>query len=328
MRGDHFSKLGHAANYLIAFSAIVCLNFLLPRLMPGDPLQAIYGDEALLGMTPEFKAELVRRFSLDQPLVRQFGSYLLALVRGDLGHSYYYRAPVLKVVLGALPWTLLLAGLAMVFSTLAGVLLGIESGWRRSRPGDQAMLAAFMCLSGFPDFFMGMLLLLVFGVAWGVLPLAGAVTPYASLAGPALVADVLQHLALPLAALSLVHLSGSYLLTRNTMITTLGESFILTARAKGLSDAVVRYRHAGRNALLPAVTQAGIGAGRVFTGALFVEVVFSYPGVGGLIHTALLARDYPLLQGILLMVAVAVLLANYLVDMAYVKLDPRVNHAH
>lgn len=318
------SRRGTAANYLVALAVILFLNFLLPRLLPGDPLQAIYGDEALLAMTPEFKAELVRRLALDQSLGQQLVAYLGGLLRGDLGHSYYYQAPVLQVILGALPWTLLLVGSSLVLSTLAGVLLGIESGWRQGRAADKLLLVSLVFLSGFPDFFLGILLLLAFGVTWGLLPLAGALTPYAGLQGLVLVADVVCHLLLPLAALTLVHLTGVYLLTRNTMVTTLEEAFVLTARAKGLPERTVRYRHAGRAALLPAVTQAGIGAGRVFTGALFVEIVFAYPGLGSLMHNALLARDYPLLQGILLVVAAAVLLANYLVDITYRRLDPRI----
>lgn len=318
------ARSGTAVNYLVALAVILLLNFLLPRLLPGDPLQAIYGDEALLAMTPEFKAELVQKLALDQPWSEQLLAYLAGLARGDLGYSYYYQQPVLQVIFGALPWTLLLVGLSLVLSTLAGVVLGIESGWRQGRAGDKLLLVFLMFLSGFPDFFLGILLLLAFGVAWGLLPLGGALTPYTGLQGMALVADGCRHLVLPLGALTLVHLTGVYLLTRNTMVTILGEGFVLTARAKGLPERAVRYRHAGRAALLPAVTQAGISAGRIFTGALFVEIVFAYPGLGSLLYNSLLTRDYPLLQGLLLVVAIAVLLANYLADVAYSKIDPRI----
>jgi len=163
--------------YAIAFLLILALNFLLPRMMPGDPLMAIYGEEALVQMTPELKTHLVERFALDQPLWQQFGAYVRALCQGDLGHSYYYNAPVFDVVLGRLPWTLLLVGLSLVLSTLLGVVLGIESGWRRGSKTDRAMLSGLMALNGFPDFFIGTLLLLVFGVTLGIFPLAGALTP-------------------------------------------------------------------------------------------------------------------------------------------------------
>ena len=281
--------------YAIAFLFILVLNFLLPRMMPGDPLMAIYGDEALIAMTPELKAHLVERFALDQPLWQQFGAYFLALFQGELGYSYYYNAPVVAVILGRLPWTLLLVGTSLVLSTLLGIVLGIESGWRRASKTDRALLASLMSLNGFPDFFLGMVLLIIFGVTLPLFPLAGAVTPYAGLSGLALALDVLRHLFLPVAALTLAYLAGTYLLTRNTMITVLREPYMLTARAKGLSQRVLKYRHAGRNSMLPVVTRTGIWIGRVVTGALFTELVFAYPGVGYLTYEALLTRDYPVI---------------------------------
>ena len=314
--------------YVIAFLLILTLNFLLPRMLPGDPLMAIYGNEALIAMTPELKAHLVERFALDQPLWQQFGAYLLALVQGDLGYSYYYNSPVLSVVLGRLPWTLLLVGTALIISTLLGIVLGIESGWRRGSRRDKSLLTSLMAVSGFPDFFLGILLLIGFGVTWKIFPLSGAITPYSGLSGAALVLDVLRHLFLPATALTLGYIGASYLLTRNTMVTVLKNPYILMAKAKGLPDRVVRYQHAGRNALLPVITQTGIQLGRMVTGALFVEIVFAYPGLGYLTYEALLARDYPVLQGVLLIVAVSVLIANFLVDLSYSKLDPRIHYAH
>ena len=185
-----------------------------------------------------------------------------------------------------------------------------------------------MWISGLPDFFVGMLLLLIFGVTLGLVPLAGAVTPYTGQGwAPALI-DGLRHLALPLASLVLARLTATYLLARNTMITTMGEPFIMTARSKGCSGPAVRYRHAGRNSLLPVVTAAGLQLSHLITGALFVEIVFSYPGMGALMYNALLTRDYPLLQGILLLSAVTVLTVNLLVDLLYKRIDPRVAYAH
>ena len=322
-----FSKR-NAITYAIVFVFVLVLNFLLPRMMPGDPLMAIYGEEALIAMTPELKAHLVERFALDQSLWQQLGAYFLALFQGELGHSYYYNASVLSIILGRLPWTLLLVGSSLLLSTLLGIVLGIESGWRRGSKTDRAMLAGLMSLSGFPDFFLGMVLLILFGVVLGILPLAGALTPYSGLSGLALVLDVLRHLLLPMTALTLAHLAGGYLLTRNTMITVLREPYMLTAKAKGLSQRVLKYRHAGRNSMLPIITRTGIWMGRVVTGALFVELVFAYPGVGYLTYEALLARDYPVIQGVFLIVAILVLVANFLVDLSYPKLDPRVSYAY
>jgi peptide/nickel transport system permease protein len=320
---------GRLFDYAIAFLVILCLNFALPRLMPGDPLSAIYGEEAMLQMGPEMKARLTERFALDQPAGKQFSAYLVRLAHGDLGYSFYHKAPVGSVLVSYLPWTLLLVGSAFLLATGLGVIAGIESGWRRGGIVDRGLLISLMSMSGFPSFFIGAVLLLFFGAFLQVLPLQGAMTPYSGLTGIRLIWDVLRHLALPLLALVLVFLPGTYLLTRNSLVGVIAEPYVLTAHAKGLTDRRVRYHHAARNALLPVVTATGIMmATRVVTGALFIEVVFSYPGMGSLIRQALSNRDYPVLQGALLITAVLVLGVNVAVDLLYAKLDPRVSHAH
>jgi len=325
---ENQSLKGRFINYLLALIAIFGLNFILPRLMPGDPLLAIYGDDALVAITPEMKAQLVRQFALDKSWEDQLIAYVLGLFKGDLGFSYYYRDQVSAVIMGALPWTLLLIGLTLVIATSTGIILGIESGYRRGSPMDRISIAGLMFLSGFPDFFIGILLLLIFGVTLDLAPLSGATTPYAGFTGFALVVDIIRHLYLPLASLVLVQLGGVYLLTRNTVVSLLGDSFILTAKAKGCSDYSIKYAHAGRNSLLPVVTATGVHIPQLLIASIFVEIIFSYPGVGSLLNTALDARDYPLIQGILLLVTVTVLTANMLVDILYRRLDPRVRYAH
>jgi peptide/nickel transport system permease protein len=314
--------------YLIALLIILTLNFFLPRMMPGDPLMAIYGDEALVQMSPQLKMELTERFALDQSLGEQFISYWAALFRGDLGYSYSYNAPVTEVIFGRLPWTLLLVGLALILSTLLGILLGIESGWHRGGRFDSGTLSGMVALSGFPDFFIGILLLLLFAVNLEILPLFGITDAYSGLSGFALVIDIGKHLILPLTALLLARLTGGYLLTRNTMIGILKEPYILLARAKGLKPGAVKYKHAGRNSMLPVMTQTGIWMGLMVTGALFIEVVFAYPGIGLLTYDALTFRDYPVLQGLLLISALCVLSANFIIDLLYSRVDPRVSYAH
>jgi peptide/nickel transport system permease protein len=194
-----------------------------------------------------------------------------------------------------------------------------------------------MILNGFPNFFIGIILLLVFAVYLGCLPLQGAKTPYSGLSGIDSMLDIAQHLVLPLLALTLAQIPGSYLLMRNTMLTTLKEPFVRTAlkepfvrtaKAKGLSKVAVRYKHAGRNAMLPIVTTTGVRVGIIFTGALFIEIIFSYPGVGLLTYNALFMRDYPILQGVFFIVAVFVILANFVVDLLYRKIDPRIGDAN
>ena len=316
-----------AVDYVLALTALLLLNFILPRLLPGDPLQTIYSDEALLVMTPAMQAELIQRFALDQTWSEQFAAYIAALLRADLGYSYFYQSPVVSVLAGVLPWTLLLAGLAFVLSTLLGSVLGIESGYRRGSKRDGCMLGLMMFISGFPDFFAGILLLLIFGVWLAWLPLSGALTPYSGFTGWNLAADIIRHLTLPLTALVLVRLTGAYLFSRGAMVSIMGEPYIRTARAKGCPDSRIRYRHAARAALLPMVTAAGLSFTHVVSGVLFIETVFSYPGLGSLLYKAVLTRDYPLLQGILLLAAILVLLTNFATDRLCARFDPRITPA-
>lgn len=317
-------RLGGFANYFLTFLVLLGLNFLLPRLMPGDPLSAIYGVEALVNMTPDLRKELTRRFALDKPIWVQFLVYLKSLAQGDLGYSYYYKAPVLDVILGTLSWTLLLVGSSLLLSTFGGIFLGIESGWRHRQRVDKSFLILFLLLNGFPNFFIGLLLLLFFGVTLSLFPLQGAITPYSGLEGVALLWDLLHHLFLPLVALTIAQLPNTYFLMRNSMLATVQAPYILTAKGKGLSDRIVRYRHAGRNALLPIVTQTGVRIRFLITGALFIESVFSYPGVGYLLYNSLSMRDYPVLQGIFLIVTMLVLFSNFTIDLLYKKIDPRI----
>jgi peptide/nickel transport system permease protein len=315
-------------NYIIAFWIIILVNFLLPRLMPGDPLTAIYGEEVLLQMTPTLKNHLTEAFGLSQPLWRQFFLYLLCLFRGDLGYSFYHKISVLRLILGHLPWTLLLIGASFGISTIISIILGIESGWRRGGWLDKSLLIGMMSTSGLPSFFVAILFLLIFSVTLGILPLQGAQTAYAGLSGGALLLDIGKHLILPLSSLVVMFTSGNYLLSRNSIISVIKEPFILTAKAKGLKERKVQYKHAGRNSLLPVVTAVGIRFGSmIITGALFVEIVFSYPGMGTLIYSSLLRRDYPVLQGSLFMVTLVVLMVNLSIDLLYRRLDPRVGHA-
>ncbi len=321
------SMRSRIVNYIAALIIIILFAFILPRMMPGDPLQAIYGNEAFVAMTPELKAELIQRFSLDKSLSQQFKAYVISLCHCDLGYSYYYNVPVLSVILSHLPWTLLLVGLSLLLSFAVGLFLGVESGYRQGHFIDRFLLTCLTLLSGFPAFFVGILMLLLFGVSLGWAPLGGALDLYANKSLLELVLDVLHHLLLPVASLVLAQTIVTYLYTRSSMVTTMGEKYIMTAKAKGCPDLAIRYHHAARNSLLPVVTSTGLGFASMISGVLLVEIIFTYPGMGTLLYSSLLNRDYPLLQGILLLMAVVILLVNFLIDLLYQILDPRISHA-
>ncbi len=316
------------SEYIIAFLLITGLNFLLPRLIPGDPLQAIYGDDILVTMTDELRESLTQRFALDKPLIEQFVVYIGNIFKGDLGYSYYNNTQVFSLICEALPWTMLLAGLAFLLTSLLGFVLGIKAGYKRGSRKDVFILTSLLSLHGVPDFFSGIILLIVFGVMLGIFPLSGAMTPFANNGYITSFLDVLHHLVLPLLSLVLARLGSVFIIARNTMVSTMSEPFILTARAKGCNEKQIQYAHAGRNTLLPVITETGIHASHMLTAALFVEIVFSYPGMGSLLYNSIMTRDYPLIQGILLVITLLVLVLNFLIEHAYFRLDPRLRHAH
>lgn len=317
-------------NYAIAFFIILLLTFSLPRIMPGDPVTAIYGELQAEGieLTPELEAAIKARYGLDEPLWAQFYAYFASLLNCDFGYSFIFDEPVADLIFGHLPWTFLLLGSSLLLSKLIAIVLGIESGWRRGKRSDKALLTGLMALEGCPNFVMGLVLLLVFGVILGIAPLYGAENSTLHVSGIPRCVEILNHLILPLSALTVTSISGSYLLMRNTMITTLNEPFILTARAKGLPDRTIRYKHAGRNAILPFVTSIGMRIGMLITGSMFIEMIFAYPGVGTLLYESIVRRDYFTLQGIFFILTIAVLAANLTVDLLYKKIDPRIDDAH
>jgi peptide/nickel transport system permease protein len=306
--------------------AVVTLVFLLPRLMPGDPLQGLDNpDSGTFVYDPQTRAMVAAYYGLDQPLISQYGSYLADLVHGDLGWSISQNMSVAALMAGRLPWTLLLMGSAVALSSTISFLLGVTAGWRRGGLLDRALIVSSSAARAVPEYAMASLLLVGFAVLIPLFPLAGGQTPFARHATPfAAAADVLRHLALPLAALSLGLAGNKFLLVRNSVIATLGEDYMLLARAKGLPRRLLMYRHSGRNIMLPFITVLGVQIGFAAGGALFVEAVFAYPGMGTLVYSAVTARDYPLLQGTFLVLAMVVLIANLVVELAYGAVDPRV----
>jgi peptide/nickel transport system permease protein len=311
--------------YLIAAWVALTINFFLPRLMPGDPATALFA--RFKGrLSPEALQALREAFGLtDAPLWKQYFTYLAHVLQGDFGTSVtYFPSSVGSVIVTGLIWTLFLAGTAVILSFAIGTLIGIAVAWWRGGWADTILPAFFAFLGAFPYFWLAMLALYVLGFDWGLFPLGHA---YSDDLTPAFTAefivDVLRHAALPIATVVIATLGGWVLGMRNAMISVLGSDYVALARAKGLPPGRVVLRYAARNALLPSVTAFGMALGFALGGSLLTEIVFSYPGQGYLLVQAVRNQDYPLMQGIFLVFTLAVLGANFLVDVVYFWLDPR-----
>jgi peptide/nickel transport system permease protein len=316
------ARQGRLLQYLAVLLIAITLNFMLPRMMPGNPLALLAGVDVGL-MTADERAGVLERVGLDRPLYQQYLSYVGNLLQGDFGYSYRQKRPITGMLLSTLPWTLLIAGSSLLISAVVGVVLGALSAWRRASFIDVSMLWVMIAINSLPSFWLGMLLISVVSVKWGLLPSFGAVTPAVSLSGWAKVVDVAEHAVLPVLTLAVVSIPNVYITMRYTMLGVLGEDFIRTARAKGLKDSTVLFRHVIRNALAPVVTILALRLGFAFGGTVVVETVFSYPGLGRLIYEAVSGRDYPVMQAAFLLFTVAMLLSNLLADMLYPLCDPR-----
>ena len=311
--------------YAVTLWAVVTLVFLLPRLLPGDPLRQLDDpDSTSFVYDASSREKVAAYYGLDRPLPEQYTAYVGGLVRGDFGWSISQNQPVAKLMRERMPWTLLLTGGALAVSSVISFMAGVTAAWNRNRLGDRALIVVLSAARAIPEYAIGAALLVAFAVTWRVLPQAGARTAFAEYASPwEAVVDIGRHLVLPLTALTLGLTANKFLIVRNTVIATLGEDYMLLARAKGLSRRLLKYRHSARNALLPFVTALGVQAAFAVGGSLLVETVFNYPGMGTLVDRAVTGRDYPLLQGCFILLALVVLLANLLVELVYTRIDPR-----
>jgi len=317
--------LGRLGFYLIAAWAAITLNFLVPRLMPGDPATVMAGRMSA-SASPEVIAAMREAFGdTDAPLHEQYLGYVGDVLRGDLGRSTsLYPARVSDVIAGGLVWTLALGGVALVISFVLGTALGALAAWRRRGWLDAVLPPVLALSSAFPYFWLAMLALHLFGFTLGWTPLRHAycdhLEPEFSLR---FLVDVGQHAILPALTIIVATVGGWVLSMRNAMIGVLGTEQITLARAKGLSSRRVLWAYAARNAILPNLTSFGMALGFVLGGSLLTEIVFSYPGTGYLLIQAVRTQDYPLMQGLFLAITLAVLAANFLVDLATLALDPR-----
>ncbi len=312
--------------YLIAFFVSITINFFLPRLIPGDPATAIIGRPGV-SLTPEQLTAVRTALGLsDAPLLQQYVDYLGQLARLDFGISYTrFPASVVSVIGGGFGWTLLLSLSALLISFTLGHLLGIFSAWRRGTFLSKSLPPALILIGAFPAFFLAISGVYYLGYRLHWFPTMHA---YDNALTPGFNVEYLlsvgQHMLLPVLVLVITSLGGWALGMRNVMISVLGEDYITLAEAKGLAPNRVMFMYAARNALLPSVTAFGIVLGVSISGQLLIEQVFSYPGLGFMLVQAVRNSDYPLMQGLFLLITTFVLAANFLVDILYTRLDPRV----
>ncbi|MDO5604142.1 MAG: ABC transporter permease [Paracoccus sp. (in: a-proteobacteria)] len=311
-------RLIYAAALILA---VLVLNFLLIQLAPGDPAEVIAGEMG--GASAEVMAAIREQYGLDKPLLTQLARYLGRALQGDLGMSYFYNRPVVDLIMSRLGPTLLLVVSALAFAMILGTRLGMLAA--RNPRGIASALITILSLVGYsaPVFWTGLMLVILLGATIPLFPIAGMIDVVKQ-GGPLVRAlDIAHHLVLPALTLGLVYLAQYSRLTRASMLEVLGADYIRTARAKGVSERQVFGRHAFRNALLPVVTVAGMQFGAIISGAVLVETVFSWPGLGTLAFQSILARDYPTVLGILFFSTLIVIIANLLTDFVSRLLDPR-----
>ncbi|MCY4518421.1 MAG: ABC transporter permease [Acidimicrobiaceae bacterium] len=302
--------------------AVVCLNFLLIHITPGDPATVIVGESG--AGDPELLEQIRAQYGLDRPVIVQLGSYIGQVATGDLGDSYFFNQSVTSLILQRLWPTVLLVGTALTFAVAAGTMVGVATARRPESPLSHG--ATVLALVGFsmPVFWTGIMLVILFASAWKLLPVQGwhDVSYAPGLLGN--VADVAEHLVLPALTLGLIYLAQYSRLSRASMLEVLESDYVRTARAKGLGERRVVYKHALRNAIIPVVTVIGLQFGALLSGALLVETVFNWPGLGRLAFDSILRRDTSVLLGVLLVSSGMVIVANLLTDLLYTVIDPRI----
>lgn len=311
--------------YVVAFWVAVTLDFFLPRLLPGDPAATILGQNS--NLTPVQIDALRKALGLSNaPLPAQYLTYLSQVLHLQFGVSFSrYPSPVTDVISTGLVWTLLLGLMALIIAFVLGHLLGIVGAWRRGGAIDSVLPPLLILFGAFPPFFLasGALFLLAFELGWFPTShaFADTLTPGWDLS---FILSVLHSLVLPALVIVLVSIGGWALGMRNVMVGVLAEDYIVMAEAKGLRQNRIMFWYAARNALLPGITSFGLALGALLSGQILIEQVFSYPGLGFLLVSSVGSRDYPLMQGLFLIITTAVLAANFLVDILYTRLDPRV----
>ncbi len=309
---------------LATLAFVVVFNFFLFRVVEGDPVANLFRGRNL---TEQQREELRAQFGLDGSKLEQFGAYVTQTLQLNLGRSYTSNEPVAEEIWSRAWPTIALVGISTLLSTIFGVIIGIAAAWKRGSPTDYASTGFTMATYSMPDFWLGMLLLVTLAVSLGLFPVGGMTDPGSDATGLALLLDQAHHMFLPALTLTLAYLGEYAIVMRSSLLDTMREDYLTLARAKGLRDAIVRNRHAVPNAILPVVTLIAINFGFVLSGAIAVETIYSWPGLGRLTYDALNGPDLPMLQGLFLVFSAAVIFFNLVADLLYAYLDPRVRTA-
>ena len=310
---------------LLIILCILVLNFLIVHMVPGDPLHALLGD---FPVPPEYAQQIRVEFGLDKPITTQLWLYLLNLVQGNLGFSFANRMPVLDLIVARLGPTLLLMLPALFFAAVLGIVMGVTAAPRAGSLQDSALTALSLFGYSVPIFWLGQMLVIVFAIHLGWLPAQGMKSMRDEYEGWDAFLSLMRHLVLPGFSVMIFYIAIVSRVARASVAEALHHDYVLTARAKGLSARTVLWRHVLPNALIPVVTVIGYNFGHSLTGAILVETVFAWPGIGSLFITSITNRDYPVLQGIFLLAAVSVVVINIATDLLYAFLDPRVRTSH
>jgi len=317
--------LRRTAFYLFTAWAAITLNFFIPRLIPGDPVQSLISrNQGRISADAIQSLRVLFGLDKNQSIWQQYVDYWNQLLHGDLGPSFtFFPAPVSEVIGDSLPWTVGLVGITTIVSFLVGTALGVVAGWRRGTWID-GLLPATTFLSSIPYFWLGLIAIALLAGPGSFFPSSGGYEPGLVPAfDEYFIPSAIQHSLLPALTILISSVSGWILSMRNMMVTVAGDDYITVAHAKGLSERRVAISYAARNALLPNVAGFALSLGFIVSGTLLVEIVFSYPGLGFQLFQAVGAKDYPLMQGIFLVITISVLIANLLADLAYLALDPR-----
>lgn len=291
------------SDYFITVFIIILLSFILPRLLPGDPISAIFGEEVIANMSEEMIGQIRTRMGLDKPIWIQFFIFLKDISTGNLGYSYYYREYIVNILKKSFPWTLTLVGLSLSISSILGFFLGLNISYAVGSRYDKVSFITMVAIGSLPEFLVGIILLIVFAINLKVLPASFSLSP-----------SRFNAFLLPCLSLICVDFPNSYITTRNLAVSIVKERFIETAKAKLKSEKRIKYIHIGRNIIYPVITRSLLRLSHLLFGVIFVEIIFSYPGIGMVLYNSIIHRDYAFVQICILLISIIIVTINMITE--------------